>query len=67
MDAEREKRETGGANVLIGEGLALYIGVRFAARHPFAALKSPVVWIGQDDIHKNIVVSRGIQTRYVKT
>lgn len=49
------------------EGLALHVGVRFATRHPLAALEPPVVWVGQDDIHKNIVVSRGIQTRNIKT
>lgn len=45
----------------------MYIGVRLAARNPFASLKSPVVGIRQNYIHKNIVVSRGVETRNIKT
>lgn len=44
-----------------------YISVRFATWNPFSALESPVVWISQNYIHKNVIMSCWIQTRDVET
>lgn len=43
-----------------------YIRVRFPARNPLAALKPPVIWISEYDIHKYIVVRSWVEARNVE-
>lgn len=43
------------------------ISVRFATGNPFSALEPPVVWIRQNHIHNNIIVTRRVETRKTET
>lgn len=45
----------------------LAVVIRLPTGDPLASLKSPVIRIGQNHLHKHVVVCRQVETCYVET
>lgn len=47
--------------------LTLHVIIRLPTGDPLSSLKAPVVRIRQDNFHKDVVMSREVETRDVET
>lgn len=47
--------------------LTLHVIVRFPTGDPFSALKSPMVRVGQNNLHKHVIMRRQVESGNIKT